>query len=94
MSPELPLLGKRREVFIGTTMQPDGEDLFDLIMGRSKVSVSASEKYEPTLQPAVFLRGLRQGGPANGNIVDGVIIRSGQRFASGENYLITSFRQR
>jgi hypothetical protein len=89
------LLGQRREVFIGTTMQPDGEDLFDLIMGRSKVSVSANETYQPALQPAVFLRGLRQGGPANGNIVDGVVIRSGQPFnASGENYLITSFRQR
>jgi hypothetical protein len=89
------LLGRRREVFIGTSMQPDGEDLFDLIMGRSRVSVSASEQYEPALQPAVFLRGLRQGGPANGNIVDGVVIRSGQPFnASGENYLITSFRQR
>jgi TraM recognition site of TraD and TraG len=90
------ILGRRREIFIGTSLQPDGEDLFDLIMGRSRVSVNASEHYEPALQPAVFLRGLRQGGPANGNLVDGVVIRSGQPFnaSGGENYLITSFRQR
>lgn len=89
------LLGNRREVFIGTSMQPRGEELFDILMGRMQVSVSASERYEPCLQPAVFLRGLRQGGSENGNVVDGVVIRSGAPFSeSGENYLITSFRQR
>jgi hypothetical protein len=89
------ILGMRREVFIGTTMQPRGEELFDVLMGRMQVSVNATERWEPALQPAVFLRGLRQGGPSNGNLVDGVVIRSGQPFnASGENYLITTFRQR
>ena len=89
------MLGQRRAVFIETTTQPDGKHPLDLIMGRSRVSVTASEHNEPALQPAVFLRELRQGGPANGNIVDGVVIRSGQPFnPSGENYLITSFRQR
>jgi type IV secretory pathway TraG/TraD family ATPase VirD4 len=89
------MLGQRREVFIGTSLQPDGEDLFSLIIGQSRVSVNAQERWEPALQPSVFLRGLRQGGPANDNIVDGVVIRSGQPFnASGENYLITRFRQR
>ena len=89
------VLGSRREVFIGTTAQPKGEELFEVLMGRSQLSVSASERYEPVVQPAVFLSGLRCGGPENGNVVDGVVIRSGQPFRhSGENYLITSFRQR
>jgi hypothetical protein len=40
-------------------------------------------------------KGERRREPATGNIVDGVVIRSGQPFnASGENYLITSFRPR
>ena len=88
------ILGQRREIFVGTTSQPRGEELFDILMGRLQMSLSISEKYEPVVQPAVFLRGLRQGGPQNGNMVDGVVIRSGEPFrASGENYLITSFRQ-
>lgn len=90
------LLGQHREIFIGTSTQPRGEELFDIIMGRTEMSMNASERYEPVLQPAVFLSGgLRCGGPENGNVVDGVLIRSGRPFnASGENYLITSFRQR
>ena len=89
------LLGRRREVFIGTTAQPQSEELYDVLMGRMQYSVNASEHYEPVLQPAVFLRGLRCGGEENRRIVDGVVIRSGQPFNhSGENYLITSFRQR
>jgi hypothetical protein len=89
------LLGNRRELFINVSMQPRQEELFDVLMRGSTASVSCSEKYEPILQPAVFLSGLRVGGPENGNIVDGVVIRSGQPFrATNENYLITSFRQR
>jgi hypothetical protein len=89
------ILGHRREVFISTTTQPRGESTYDQVMGRLQVSLNVSEKYEPVLQPAKFLRGLRSGGPQNGNIVDAVVIRSGEPFhASGENYLITGFRQR
>jgi hypothetical protein len=89
------ILGMRRELFINTSLQPRGEELFDVLMGRTQASASASEKYEPIVQPVVFLSGLRSGGTENANTVDGVVIRSGQPFKqSGENYLITSFRQR
>ena len=75
-------------------MQPGQEELYDVLMGRSHVSVNVSEHYEPVIQPAVFLSGLRSGGEKNGKIVDGVVIRSGEPFRySGENYLITGFRQ-
>ena len=88
------LLGMRRELFIGTTTQPGGQELYDVMMGRSLPSLSTSEQYQPVLQPAVFLSGLRCGGPP-ANIVDGVVIRSGNPFRhTGENYLITSFKQR
>ena len=40
------------------------------------------------------MSGLRSGGPKNDNTVDGVVIRPGVQFASGENYMITSFKQR
>jgi hypothetical protein len=89
------LLGNQRELFISTTTTPNGDALFDLLMGRVQVSVSAAERYEPYLQPSTFLRDLRQGGPESGNWVDGVVIRSGTPFRhSGANFLLTSFRQR
>jgi hypothetical protein len=91
----LDILGMRREVFINVSMQPRQEELFDVLLRGSTASVSCSEHYEPVIQPAVFLSGLRSGGPDNNNTVDGVVIRSGQPFRqSGENYLIASFRQR
>jgi type IV secretory pathway TraG/TraD family ATPase VirD4 len=89
------ILGMRREPFISITPQPRGVELFDVLMGRAQASANYSEKYEPVVQPAVFLSGLRSGGTHNRNIVDGVVIRVGQPFHySRENYLITSFRQR
>ena len=88
------LLGKRRELFVSTSLAPADERMYDVLMGRAQVSVSCHESYEPVLQPSVFLSGLRCGGPPS-RTVDGVVIRSGQPFrTTNENYLITSFKQR
>jgi hypothetical protein len=88
------LLGQRRELFINTTMQPNGDELFDVIMGRSQISVSTNESYQPILQPALLQGGLRTGGAANDYCVDAVIIRLGEKFANGENYQFMTFHQR
>jgi hypothetical protein len=87
------LLGKRRELFINTSSNPSQVDPWDLLMGRSNVTVNASEHYEYFLQPAVFLGGLRCGGPPD-KVVDGIVIRGGQPFRSGENWLCVEFKQR
>ena len=86
------LLGKRREVFIGTGT--DGkQSLLDVLRGRAQVNVNAHEEYQPVLQPSVFMSELRTGGPPD-NAVDGVVIRSGSPFSTGENYLICELEQR
>jgi hypothetical protein len=88
------LLGRRRELFISTSLAPANERMYDVLMGRAQVSVSCNESYEPVLQPSVLLSGLRCGGPPD-CVVDGVVIRSGKPFhTTDENYLITSFKQR
>jgi hypothetical protein len=89
------LLGKCREGFVSPTIPSGPDDLYDAIVwGKSGISVSASESYQPVLQPAAFLSGLRCGGPPD-NVVDAIVIRSGLKFnASRENYLFTRFRQR
>ena len=46
-----------------------------------------------SLQPAVFMTGLRCGGPPD-FCVDGIVIRSGEPFSNGENWQRVSFSQR
>ena len=86
------LLGRRRELFI-TPSTSHTQEMWDVIMGHPQSSVSASESYQPVLQPTVFLSGLRTGGPPH-NIVDGIVLRTGQPFSTGEQYLMVPFRQK
>ncbi len=86
------LLGQRRETFANYTPNSDlsyGEELF----GRGGGSCSLSESYQPVLQPSVFMSGLRCGGPPD-FVVDGIVIRSGEPFRSGENWQLVSFSQK
>jgi hypothetical protein len=89
------LLGRRKEISFGGSMQP-GADAFDTLMGNSSFSGSFNEAWQPVLQPGYFLGGgLRCGGPENGYMADAIVIRSGEPFASnGQNFIRASFSQR
>jgi len=87
------LIGKGREVFVGTSLAPM-EDLYSEITGCSKVSTNASEHYEAMLKPNLLMNGLRTGGKANDLICDAVVIRSGEPFSDGKNWLWREFSQR
>jgi hypothetical protein len=63
-------------------------------MGRSRYSSNFNQVFESTLQANAFLHGLRTGGAANGLMCDAYVIRTGEPFASGENWLRTSFSQK
>ncbi|OWK40995.1 type IV secretory system conjugative DNA transfer family protein [Fimbriiglobus ruber] len=86
------LVGKTRETFVGTSVGPV-ENIWDEMMGRAKVTTSTSEHYEPVLQTNAFMTGLRTGGRANGYIADAILIRSGEPFSTGENWLPVAFSQ-
>ncbi len=86
------LVGKGREVFVGTSLSPV-EDLDSEVTGRSKVSTNASEHYEAMLKPNLLMNGLRTGGRANNLICDAVVIRSGEQFCNGQNWLWREFSQ-
>ena len=73
---------------------PPEESLYDVVLGRSNVSANFSQSYSEILQPNVFQNGLRTGGPANRFVVDSILVKSGEPFADGRNYLWTSFSQR
>ena len=87
------LLGKKLETFIGGSTQPP-EDVWDSVMGAGKFSGSFNSHYEYVLQPRVFMNGLRTGGKQNGYACDAVVIRSGEPFSNGQNYLQVAFSQR
>jgi hypothetical protein len=84
------LLGKRRETFIST--QPRQEaSAGEMLFGHVPAGGSLSEQYQPVLQPAVFLSGLRSGG--RNKVVDGIVVRPGDGFANGQNWLRVEFSQ-
>jgi len=85
-------LGKRRETFFGGSSTPP-EGIFEELIGNRRFSGSFSEHYENVVQENVFMNGLRTGGKANGNVCDAIVIKSGEPFSSGENWLFRTFSQ-
>jgi type IV secretory pathway TraG/TraD family ATPase VirD4 len=86
------LIGKSLQTFVGGSMAPQ-EDLYEELMGKSSFSGSFSQHYEKVLQDNVFMNGLRTGGKANGLLCDCIVIRSGEPFASGQNWIQVTFSQ-
>jgi hypothetical protein len=87
------LLGHRRESFTTMQQKPDttiGQEIF----GDVAMTGSFNETYQPILQSAFFLSGMRNGGPGNGFQVDGILIRNGMPFNCGENWQFVTFNQK
>jgi hypothetical protein len=86
------LVGKSLQTFIGGSMSPN-TDLWDELIGNSKFTGSFSEQWTNILEPNVFMNGLRTGGPHNGWLVDAIVIRSGEPFGNGQNWVKATFSQ-
>ena len=86
------LIGKELRTFIGGSMAPQ-ESVMDELMGHSKYTGSFNQHYEKVLQDNVFMNGLRCGGEANGLLADCIVIRTGEPFASGQNWIQVTFSQ-
>ena len=87
------LIGKSLQTFTGGSTTPS-DSSFDELMGRSRYSGNYSSHYESTLQAKSFMHNLRTGGAANDFLCDCFVIRSGEPFADGQNYLATRFSQK
>lgn len=87
------LIGKSLQTFTGGSTTPS-DSLYDELMGHSRYSGNFSQHFESTLQSNAFMHGLRTGGAANGFVCDCFVIRSGEPFSNGQNWLATSFDQR
>jgi hypothetical protein len=86
------LCGRSRQILIGGSMAQD--DPWDVLMGRSKYTGNFSEHMENNVEPAEFMHGgQRTGGPPS-FMVDAWVLRSGQPFSTGKNWLRTALSQR
>lgn len=87
------LIGRRLTTHIGGSMAP--VDTYDeLFGGQSKYTASFSQQVENILENREFMQNLRTGGEANGLMVDGIVVRSGQPFSNGEAWLKVAFSQK
>jgi len=87
------LIGRKRTTFIGGSMAP-AESVYDELMGHSRFSGSFSEHFENILQPNEFMNDLRTGGPENHYLADAIVVRNGEPFVSGDNWIRVAFSQR
>jgi hypothetical protein len=87
------LVGQRLETLMGGSMQPAG-DIWDEIMSYGQFTSTFNTQYQPILQTNEFMNGLRTGGRKAGYVCDGIVVRSGERFSNGENWLRMGFSQR
>ena len=83
-------LGKRRETFFSSSLSADEYEFHGFFPDRT-LTHNYSQSYEPILQEQVFMGGLRTGGPANRHCSDAIILKLGEPFANGENWLLCSF---
>jgi hypothetical protein len=67
--------------------------LWELLRHGYDYTVSGAEHVENVLEAKAFMHNLRTGGPSNNLIAECIVLRSGEPFSTGENYLITSFSQ-
>ena len=86
------LVGKSLQTFVGGSTAPH-DNMLEELFGQSKFTGSFNTHYEKVLQDNFFINGLRTGGKANGLVCDCIVIRSGEPFASGQNWVWVAFSQ-
>ena len=71
-----------------------GAKVYDEILGDYTLSTSLNEQIAELILPRLFMNGLKAGGPEDGFIAEGWVIRNGQSFSNGENAMLVGFSQR
>ena len=86
-------LGRRKELLWGGGSSPKEDGLAGALWGRPQCNAHFSEHYEAYLQEQEFMVG-RTGGPGNNFLADAVVLKSGESFSNGMNYLKCCFSQK
>jgi hypothetical protein len=86
------LIGRALQQRGGFSRQPGG-NLWDEITGEGGMTFNSSERMEEIVQPNEFFK-LRCGGEVNNYMADAIVIKSGEPFAYGGNFLKVAFSQK
>ena len=84
----------RAIIRLGGSSSSGGGQVFEEFMGKYNLGTSLNEHIEDLILPRLFMNGLRTGGPENGYIAEGWVIRNGTAFSNGENAMLVGFSQR
>lgn len=87
------LCGREMKTMFGGSVAPN-DNLWDACFEQPKVSTNYSTQMDRILEPNVFMHGLRTGGAANDYLVDAVIVKTGESFSDGRNWMWATLRQR
>jgi hypothetical protein len=87
------LVGNDMHIDFGGTLQTP-ESLLDELHGRGVYNGNFHESMRPRLEPTEFMHRLRTGGKRNDYWSDTIVVKSGEAFRSGSNWLRVSFSQR
>jgi hypothetical protein len=87
------LVGQRMHLDVDTSGSAP-EDVFEAIMGNTRISATTRQSIRKILENREFMHGFRTGGPENGFIVDGIVVRSAQPFSNGEGFMRVGFSQK
>lgn len=87
------LAGREIKTMYGGSVTPTG-GLWEQAFGKDNLTSSFSTHFEPVLEPKVFMHGLRTGGAKNRYVVDAILVKTGEAFADGRNWMQVSFSQR
>jgi hypothetical protein len=87
-------LGRKIKTFYGGNTSPAADaTAWDMLYGDHHSSASFSTHMEPALEEREFMVG-RTGGPANRFLADAILLRSGEPFVGGNNFLKVVFSQK
>jgi type IV secretory pathway TraG/TraD family ATPase VirD4 len=79
---------------LANSSRSGGAKVYDEILGDYTLSTSLNEQIAELILPRLFMNGLKTGGPENGFIAEGWVVRNGQSFSNGENAMLLGFSQR
>ncbi len=87
------LIGRSLQTFVGTSCAAGREPLRG-IHGAGQAHDQHQHPVRARPASNVFMNGLRTGGEGAGFICDAIVVRSGEPFADGNNYLWCAFSQK
>lgn len=88
------LVGREIKTLFGGSVAPQEGGLWEEAFGKQRLTSNFSTHFERIVEPNQLMHGLRTGGAANRYVVDSMLVKTGEPFSNGRNWMQVSFSQR